>query len=90
MVNFNHFSTKGRECITAAFHAAQNGGHADITPPIMMVTLLTEAADMVQYLLNHLHIDREAFKRDVAWLMASLRRNQTALFPRTAISPVLR
>lgn len=71
MVNFNHFSTKGRECITAAFHAAQNGGHADITPPIMMVTLLTEAADMVQYLLNHLHIDREAFKRDVAWLMAS-------------------
>lgn len=71
-VDYSNFTNKSRNAILKAVSLTKQCQYAAVEPQIMMVALLQEGNDMVPFLLNQMHVEKNAFFTAVSNSIRSL------------------
>ena len=83
-MDFSHFSDKARMAIQQAFSLTGNYQFREIEPEVMFVALYNEGKDMVTYVFNHLHVDRDVFLQTLSATLSQIARSTAPEHPISA------
>ncbi len=83
-MDFNQFSDKARLAIQQAFTLTSNYQFREIEPEVMLVALYNEGKDLVTFVLERLHVDRDVFLRTVSASLGQIPRGAAAQHPISA------
>ena len=71
-IDYSKFTNKSRNAILTAVSLTKQCQYAAVEPQVMMVALLQEGNDMVPFLLNQMHVEKNSFFTAVSNSMRNL------------------
>ena len=65
-MDYSRFTPKARNCIQKAFSISQSCCYVEISPSVLMVSMIQEAKDIIFFLLQQMEVDKMAFCQSVS------------------------
>ncbi len=65
-MDYSRFTPKARNCIQKAYSISQSCCYEEISPSVLMVSMIQEAKDIVFFLLQQIEVDKMAFCQSVS------------------------
>lgn len=80
-IDYSAFSERSRQSIAKAFDTSRRCNYVEISPSVMMVSIIQEGKDMVYFLLQHMGVDRIVFCEAVGRMLNSIPQDQNVHQP---------
>lgn len=77
-MDYSRFTPKARNCIQKAYSISQNCCYVEVSPSVLMVSMIQEAKDIIFFLLQQMEVDKMAFCQSVSEKVSHQRQNEGA------------
>lgn len=77
-MDYSRFTPKARNCIQKAYSISQNCCFVEVSPSVLMVSMIQEAKDIIFFLLQQMEVDKMAFCQSVSEKVSHQRQNEGA------------
>ena len=77
-MDHSRFTPKARNCIQKAYTISQSCCYVEISPSVLMVSMIQEAKDIIFFLLQQMEVDKMAFCQSVSEKVGQLRQVEGA------------
>ena len=77
-MDYSRFTPKARSCIQKAYSISQSCCYVEVSPSVLMVSMIQEAKDIVFFLLQQMGVDKMAFCQSISEKVSQQRQNEGA------------
>lgn len=77
-MDYSRFTPKARNCIQKAYSISQSCCYVEVSPSVLMVSMIQEAKDIIFFLLQQMEVDKMAFCQSVSEKVSQQRQNEGA------------
>lgn len=77
-MDYSRFTPKARNCIQKAYSISQSCCYVEVSPSVLMVSMIQEAKDIIFFLLQQMEVDKMAFCQSVSEKVSLQRQNEGA------------
>jgi len=77
-MDYSRFTPKARNCIQKAYSISQSCCYVEVSPSVLMVSMIQEAKDIIFFLLQQMDVDKMIFCQSVSEKVSQQRQNEGA------------
>ena len=75
-MDYSRFTPKARNCIQKAYSISQSCCYVEVSPSVLMASMIQEAKDIIFFLLQQMEVDKMAFCQSVSEKVRQQRQNE--------------
>lgn len=77
-MDYSRFTPKARNCVHKAYSISQSCCYVEVSPSVLMASMIQEAKDIIFFLLQQMEVDKMAFCQSVSEKVRQQRQNEGA------------